>query len=813
MTNHFDAMGQTEHTSDPALTGFEGGNVLGGIAETLELLEFHKIRQQLAEYTRTVIGREAALSLTPSRDLLEIASRQQETTEARQFLDQGGSLEFGPAIDLREYVHRALLGGLLRGEELIDFQDLVKAARAARAGLSRHEELPLLSSVAENLPDLRGLGQAIFTAIGPAGEVLDDASPALNQLRLESRSAYHRLNQVMERSLRRFQRQDLVQEQIITERNGRLVLLIKADMRSRVPGIVHDVSDSGATVFIEPMPAIELGNRWRESRRAAEREEERILRALSNRVGDDGEDLLLILDLMARLDLDMAKGRYSTVLKAVAPWVSHQDAEDRHLRLTGARHPLLTGQVVPVSLVLGGRHGVMLITGPNAGGKTVTLKMIGLLAMMAHAGLHVPADEAQFPRLDGIYADIGDQQSIQQSLSTFSSHIKNLLSIMKRATGHSLVLVDELGTSTDPEEGSALAKAFLNHFQRLGPLVVATTHHRGVAHHVQEQPGMINASVDLHPETLEPTYRVTLGVPGRSYALTIAARLGTPAEVLKDAELALSPVEQATENLLRELQEERRVVEELRQQAETALARAREQEQETEARLALVETEKGELLEETRQELQAQVAGLLDQLRQAEVALEAPDTRRVVQEQRTQLNRVRRQLASPQWQPIQVKRDPWLEELNAGDRVYIKGIPRSVEVVTPPDKEGQVEVLLGTMRATIPVYQLQRQAERSDPGQQTVGPGIFVKRSTRRAASTTEIDLRGQRVDAALDKVEGILNDAALAGGSDIRIIHGKGTGALRQAIREYLEGHPLVESLAAGEGSGGEGVTVVALR
>ena len=431
---------------------------------------------------------------------------------------------------------------------------------------------------------------------------------------------------------------------------------------------------------------------------------------------------------------------------------------------------------------------------------------------MAHAGLHVPADDAQFPRLEGIYADIGDRQSIQQSLSTFSSHIKNLLSIMGRATGQSLVLVDELGTSTDPEEGAALAKAILNHFQRLGPLVVATTHHRGVAHHVQEQPGMINASVDLHPETLEPTYSVTLGIPGRSYALTIAAMLGTPLEVLQEAQSSLSPVEQAAENLLRELQEERRVVEELRQQSENALTRAREREQETDARLASVETEKGELLEEARQELQAQVAGLLEQFRQAEAALEAPDTRRVVQEQRSRLNRVRRQLASPQWQPIEVKRDPWLEELSPGDRVYIRGIPRSVEVITPPDQEGQMEVLLGTMRATIPVYQLQRPADRNESRLPAAGPGIFVRRSTQRAA-TTEIDLRGQRVDEALDKVEGILNDAALAGSSDVRIIHGKGTGALRQAIREYLEGHPLVESLAAGEGASSDGVTVVVLR
>ena len=278
----------------------------------------------------------------------------------------------------------------------------------------------------------------------------------------------------------------------------------------------------------------------------------------------------------------------------------------RQIRLTGARHPLLAGKVVPVTVQLGGDHRVMLITGPNAGGKTVTLKMVGLLALMAHAGLHVPADEAAFPLLDGVYADIGDQQSIEQSLSTFSSHIRNLMNIMDRATSDSLVLVDELGTSTDPEEGSALAKGILGHFEAMGLLMVATTHHRGVAHYVQEQPAMINASVDLHPQTLEPTFRVTQGLPGRSYALTIASRLGLPPDIVEQARSSLSPVEQATENILGELQEERKLVEDLRGEAEEALARVREQQTQLDAQLASVESAKLELVEQARRELQEQ---------------------------------------------------------------------------------------------------------------------------------------------------------------------------------------------------------------
>ena len=804
---------------------------LGGFDFAGRLLEFDKVREQLVSHTHTVVGTERARSLAPTLDLLDIATRQQETSEACQYLDDGGGLEFGPDQDFREILQRALLGGLLRGDELFAVKELLRAARFNRTELGRHEEIPLLSSIGENIPELGDLERTLSGSVSPTGEVLDNASPVLHNLRQDARNAQNRLNDIMERNLRRLQRAEVLQEALITQRNGRMVLLIKAEMRYRVPGIVHDVSDSGATVFVEPMPAIDMGNRWREARLAEDREVERVLRQLSGMVGLSGEDLMLTLDQMARLDLDIAKARYSKQINAVAPWVSDQDVADRSLKLIRARHPLLTGNVVPVSIDLNRYQEVLLITGPNAGGKTVTLKTVGLLAMMAQSGLHVPAEEAHFPRFDGIYADIGDQQSISESLSTFSSHITNLKGIMSRATVDSLVLVDELGTSTDPEEGSALASAVLRYFQKVGSFVVGTTHHRGVARFVQEQPGMVNASVDLDPSTLEPTYHVTLGLPGRSYALTIAARLGVPQEVIDDARTGISPVEQATEGLLQELQQERQVVEELRQEAEIARAESVRMRRDLHAQLADVESAKANLVEDSRQELQGRIRGILDRLARAERSLEASElrkgaearvraaaraeseSRQQMQSHRDEVREVQRELDSTSWSPIEVERTPWQETLKEGDRVYIRGIAQPVEVISPPDNQERIEVLLGTMRAKIPVYQLERQAD-ADPT--AASQGVYLNRSSSgppRRGLSTEVDLRGMRVDEALRRVDEALNDASLDGANSVRLIHGKGTWALRTAIREYLHGHPLAISVQDGEGAGGDGVTVAELE
>ena len=793
----------------------------------LTLLEFDAIRQRLAASARTAVGAEAAADLTPSADPPEVAVRQQETAEARRLLETAGPLELGPGDDLRPAVRRAQLGGVLSGAELRSAAALAAAARLNRAALARRDDLPLLAAIVQNLPDLSELENAVNRAVSPAGEALDQASPELARLRRESRAAYTALNEVMQRALRRYQRAGVAQENIVTERNGRMVLLIKNDFKGQAPGIIHDVSDSGATVFIEPMPAIELGNRWRETRLAEQREEERVFRELSALAGRLSAEITLTLRLMGRLDLAFAKGRYAAALRAVPPHFLPDD-EPRRLKLTAARHPLLAGEVVPTTVSIDAGHPVLLITGPNAGGKTVALKTVGLLAMMAHAGLQIPAGDAVLPRLDGIYADIGDQQSIFESLSTFSSHIRNLRRIMDAATPQSLVLIDELGSATDPEEGSALAIALLAYLLDRGATVVATTHHRNVARRAQEAPGMLNASVDLNPRTLEPTYRLTHGVPGRSYALTIAARLGMPASVIADAQTRLEPSHLQTDHLLQELQEERLAVSELRRQAEAALAAAQRQEQETARQLAAVEETKSQLVEDARRELAAQLQQVANDIRRAERTLQRQQNQQSRQNgprqqdvpappevdlpaERQRLDETRQEIISPDWAPIPVERPPWYLDLRPGDRVYIRGVARPVEVVTAPNSQQEIEVVIGNMRARLPVYQLDRPADRLHPVAEQAG--VVYRRPAGKRTLSPEVNLHGYRVDEALSLIDSLLDDAALEGMTSLKIVHGKGTGALRRAIREYLGGHPLVAATQPGEGGAAGGVTIVTLR
>jgi DNA mismatch repair protein MutS2 len=616
---------------------------------------------------------------------------------------------------------------------------------------------------------------------------------------------------------------EALQEALITERNGRLVLPVRAEARRRLPGLVHDVSESGATIFVEPLATVALGNRWRELQLAEAREAERVLRELSSSLAERAEEVRLALDLLTRLDLALAKGRYALALDAHPAGAPSE--ERPYLRLVEARHPLLRGHVVPISLELGHPGppetgwSVLVVTGPNAGGKTVALKTVGLLALMHQAGLHVPAAAGTIlPIFDCVYADIGDQQSIEQSLSTFTSHMTTISAIMAEATPRSLVLLDEVGASTDPEEGAALAKAVLVRFLQAGVPLMATTHHRGVAAFAQETPGMANASVELDPATLAPTYRLTLGLPGRSYALAIASRLGLPPAVLEQARSLLGPQHRNMEELLAGIQLERQAAAETRAEAEAALDRAEALRQEADEQLERLQALETELLQGVRRDLQARADDLLERLRAAERSLAAGpaappplEKAAALRKAKAEVQRVRREARPGAWRPQGQDRAAWLQHLSPGDAVHVRGFPGTATLLSAPDAHGMAEVAVGALRARIPQEHLLRPAPATAPAPS--GPRRSAAgEPSPRATPAVELDLRGLRVDEALARLEPFLDRALLQGASRVRVVHGMGTGALRAAVRERLGNHPAVRAWEPEGGRTSDGATVAEL-
>ncbi len=775
----------------------------------LELLEFPQVMERLAGHTQTSLGSELALNLRPSHAHEDVQLRQQETSEAVQLLERGREVEFNSARGVRRAVESAALGATLPGPDLRDVAGTARALGSARSVVGSQTDLGILSHLARQIADFRDLERQLSRAIGREGEVLDGASRQLAELRVRARETFGTLESSLQRMMRGLYGRGVLQEPLITQRQGRMVILVKAEMRQHVQGIVHDVSDSGATLFVEPLPAISQGNQWQELRLAALREEERVLRDLSAMVGDAKDDLLLGIDVLVRIDLAMAKARYSAAVRGTP--VTLVQGGKPYILLSEARHPLLTGQVVPNTIQLGDGSSIILVTGPNAGGKTVSLKMAGLLTAMAQAGLHVPAREAIVSVFDGFYADIGDQQSIERSMSTFSSHVQNLGRIFDCATPHSLVLIDELGTSTDPEEGAALAKAILRELHRRGIPVIATSHHRDLAAFVQDSPGMTNASVELDPDTLTPTYKLNIGLPERSYALTIATKLGMPQPVIDDARSMLSGEFLQTERLLGELQRERRQAIERSREAQDELAEARKLRQELEARLAGLEQERELMIAESRRELEARVEEVRQRLRAVERSLPAarqPQPAPSLHEQRQEVAQARRELQSPVWRG-DAARDRWLGTLRRGDMIIVRGIGQALEVLSEPSDQNSVEVALGSIRVTVSLDEIERRVEAAAPSQ---GAASAVSPPPAHAPAPRDLDLRGVRVADALDRLDSFLDKAVLAGLSSVRLVHGVGTGALRSALREHLAGHVHVGSFASEEGNRSDGATVVEL-
>src|ERR671933_983584 len=539
---------------------------------TFRTLELGKVLERLAANTSFSLSREAALALRPATELPTVQELQHQTAECVRLLDMGVDVSMGGAHDIRAGVTRAERGGALDPTQLLDVRSTLECAERIARTLGRLDEsYPWLQAQRHRMGHFRGITSAIAGAINDRGEVMDSASPALQRIRSELRVTHTRLVDRLNAMLASAQYRNAVQEALVTTRNGRYVIPIKAESKGQVKGIVHDQSGSGATLFIEPLAVTELNNQWHQLQLDERDEVERILHELSAGIGKQAAAILSTVEALAAVDLGLAKARYGALLRATTPRLN----DDGRIDLVGARHPLLGGHVVPIDVSLGDEFQVLVITGPNTGGKTVALKTVGLLTLMAQAGLHIPADERSVVSVFAqVFADIGDEQSIEQSLSTFSSHLRNIIAMLERVTPDSLVLLDELGAGTDPTEGAALARAIVATLLERGPLAVATTHYSELKSYAYTTPGVENASAEFDVETLTPTYRLLTGIPGRSNALAIASRLGLDPAVIERARGYLSPEEVQVDTLLGQIQAERETAETARAQAAAERAEA-----------------------------------------------------------------------------------------------------------------------------------------------------------------------------------------------------------------------------------------------
>ena len=787
---------------------------------TLRALEFGAIVAQLAELTAFEPAREMALASAPTGDAALVGLLQDQTAEAVTLLDEQAQATIGGARDIRASLDRAARGGRLTPADLLEIAETLDAtsrfAERLKSWRGTH-----YASIRADLDPSPELAERIGRSVDDSGEILDSASSELAAIRKRLRTSQDRVRERLNTMLRSTQLAGLIGEPIVTVRSGRYVIPIRAEAKGRVKGIVHDQSASGATLFIEPLSVVELNNAWTEASLAETREEERILDALSAAVEERVSSLRDSLAAMARADLWMARARLAAAMDAVRPAPADDAAE-----LLSARHPLLGGAAVPIDLRLGDRFGyrALVVTGPNTGGKTVSLKTLGLLALMHQAGLRVPAAQgARLPVFRRLMADIGDEQSIAQSLSTFSSHLRNIVRFVEAAGPATLVLLDEVGAGTDPTEGSALAMAVVTRLLEAGAMVAATTHYAELKTFATEHPSVTNAAVEFDVATLRPTYRLTIGLPGKSQAFAIAERLGLPTDILADARArisaehasmedtlaAIARAQEAQEAALETAREERNAAAEERERARSGVSRARR--------------EAGELLADTRRAAD-------DMLARAE--REVADVRRELTRQRNlgsartprgaeafevlakRARQVRSETveASQPVDAIEPDEPPQGPQPRVGLWARSRTLGSTGRIVEISGRTGRVTMETDGARLVIPADDLDVVREPiTGPPPRDVEAEEMRRRAAERVSPT--LDLHGERVEAALERLHAHLNDALLAGLDSVVIVHGMGTGALRRAVREVLAQHPQVRGVRSGRrDEGGDGATIAEL-
>jgi len=794
---------------------------------TLRVLEFGKILDLLGRFCSFEISKEMVRAWRPTSDLGEARRWQQETEEARNLLGQQSELHLGGVYDLRAHLEGAERGAILAAPDLLEVRSTILRARRLQQILIRNAQTcPALADWGERIQDLEHVAAEIGRTISERGDVMDSASSRLASLRSEIRVLQDRLQTRIQRIAGSRDNAQYLQEAIVTQRQGRYVLPVRAEFKGRIPGIVHDQSGSGATLFVEPFAIVDLNNDWRQRQFEEQEEVHRILRELTELVADESLYLYATLDALAALDLILARARYADEIDASQPEllgfvVSSGDSlqqlqtlkPEQHpgvvLELKQARHPLLDEKtVVPVDFHFGDDYFIVVITGPNTGGKTVSLKTVGLLALMAQAGMAIPAKSGcRLTLFEAVYADIGDEQSIEQSLSTFSSHMTNIVRILESATPHCLVLLDELGAGTDPEEGSALAQALLGHLRDSGIPTVATTHYSEVKLYAHTTAGVTNASVEFDLETLSPTYELTIGLPGRSNALAIARRLGLMRSITDTAENMVNPESLAADALLAEIREARDATRKAQKNAEAVERAVNAREAELRAQLAKIEEARRAVLNEVRAEAQLELTALREELTQFRSRLgRGPQSQheRFLEEAEQAL---RQRQEQEQQLPDTVEAEPQrlAGPIQVGDIVWVHSLSASGQVQEILD-EREVEVQVGSFRLKVLRSGVELR-ERPQPTAETTPPAAAVSATD---TPGMELDLRGMRVEETLVVLDDYIDSAYLAELPWVRIIHGKGTGALRQVVRDFLRNHPVVSRFRSGEqGEGGEGVTV----
>ena len=764
-------------------------------ARALDALEFDVVLERLAAAAATPYGRERALDLRPSADPHEVAARQALTDEAVALLDNAAEPPLERIPDIGTPVDRAAREGVLSPAELADVAAAVEGALRARGSLSGHELAPRLADLTETIdPSLGRLAEEIRRVVEDDGtDVRDTSSPALRRLRRELREGARRVEEAMQRLARSSKLEPHLQEAFVVSRAGRPVLAVKASSRASVPGIVHDASGSGQTLFVEPFEIVELNNRQSET--AAEEREEvtRLLTALSQSTGARARELALLVDTIGELDLAVARGALSRGWHG-----ARVDVGDR-VRLVSVRHPLLDpATVVPIDLDLGELRAVV-ISGPNTGGKTVALKSLGLAAALHQSGLRVPAVEAELPVFDDVLVEIGDQQSIAMSLSSFAAHVRNLIAILDAATSRSLVLLDEPASGTDPVEGAALAQALLERAAAQARLTVATTHYAELKEWASASDAATNAATAIDPETHEPRYRVTLGRAGTSHALQTAERLGLDPAIVAGAHAAIDPAALRLTTLLAEAEAAERAADAAQRDAETALRQAEAREAELSAEVerirAAAAAERERAIADVHRELadaRSELDALRADIRAARRRQPEPSRDRRLGAASERARDVEQRLRALDAPPVATA------PLAVGDPVVAPAIGVRGTIVAIAGDEAEVAGV-GGQRVRIALGRLQPSAARAEPD----APAVSIRATTTPVDLRDELDVRGRSAQEAREAVRSLVDDASLGGLRSVRIVHGRGTGALRTAVRDELRKHPLVQEIASESADG----------